>query len=230
MERALDFFDASYPDYTYIWGIKLYPLTLGQIMRLKKMHNPWVDNNATTPSVEGLIMGLFICSQREAECEEWFAEKNNWDGKWYSKFILRNPYWFTTFRCFDKYQYKKWENDVRDFVLDLEKKVKKMNDFNLMEAINAFTNYVKESEKNPLIDIKPTKGKPNEFRKDAYLENILVTLCSEMKKTEEEVKDMPMVKAIYLFLKIAEKNGAVEFVGDSAYIGMERNAHLIKTV
>jgi hypothetical protein len=94
----------------------------------------------------------------------------------------------------------------RDWGTAVHKQIKKDKDFDLLYRINLFKKYMKEGTEVPSYWEEDAKGSSSGGH---WIQAVLLTLTSECGYTQTEALNCPFSKALYDYLKVCERNGAL---------------------
>ena len=215
---------ACIPDDTSILRFKLKPFSLGHYILLQRFNNPFVRENESfdtakeklSPEViNGLLMGLVICSMSYGEFHEWIAEKNWWDKSSLTRCLanqIRKSAFLARFRCLHPVYLHKWEWEMEQAINNITRDVCREKHFNALESINAFTIYIKQGSKLPNYWVERNDGRSGGSH---WSHNVLVCLTSHLGYSHQEAFDVPLSKGLFDYMKYAEGNGVVTLHSDS---------------
>ena len=152
-----------------------------------------------------MLMKRFDCAFGPDEVER---EGNIWD------LLLGVAICSRTYKEFIDWYSNQNERDIWlcEWLDEIKKEMKTNKNWCLMNKFSLFNMYRRES-----IDIpKYFDEGDNDSRESGahWIQNVQTTLMTESGYTEDELLDMPVAKALYLYYKILENNGQVTLMAD----------------
>ena len=185
MSKQFDqYVKSAIPDRYTIFGVTLRPLSLGHILLMKRHGCAFAEDKDRTGVS---IMDLLI---GVAICCRSYREFIDW----YNNDDARNA-WLT-----------KWYKAIR--------KQSREKGFSLINKFSLFNMYRKEGIEIPLyFDEEEDKDSGKESGAH-WTQNIITTLVTEGRFTDEEIYDVPVSKAFAEYFKILENKGIITFMAD----------------
>ncbi len=205
MRSQLDtYVNALIPEPYTILGMELKPYSLGHFFLMRKFSCGFANENENAlGDISDLILGLAICSQTY----EGFLnciETNNIQIGTHSKYYLFGPQVPTVIK------YTDW---IAEWGRLVEKKLKEKNIINMLECINMFKTYMRDSIVIP-------KFWETEHGEDApssgahWTQSVLSILTSDCGYSQSEALNIPMSRALSDYFKFSERNGMLTLMND----------------
>lgn len=190
MDRA--FLRALHPRPCRILGIELRPFSLGHSLLLNDINSPFVAESPAPTTVHDLYIALSICALKYETAKALADEADAWRklcDEWIAENIKRNcgGTWARIWKIARGRPLPEWD---------------------ISKDVHAFFKYLADGNARP--DYKAEPGNDMAFLYSPWQLRMIVKLRREFGMSREEIMDMPLAEAWWMYLGSVEADGSIQ--------------------